>query len=88
MQGTTEFHHQIADALFPQADPVLHDAAALDAPVAMLDPQPTLVQCLVRPLLRQGELLAAWFLGGPEALHLGQRARQKAKILSQPAPCG
>jgi hypothetical protein len=44
----------------------------------MLDPQPTLVQHLVRHVLLQGELLAAWFLGGHEDLHLGQRERQKA----------
>src|SRR6266581_5217181 len=30
VQGTAEFHHQITDTLLPQADPVLHDAAALD----------------------------------------------------------
>jgi hypothetical protein len=47
----------------------------------MLDPQPTLVQRLVRHLLLQGELLAAWFLGGHEDLHLGQCERQKAQIL-------
>jgi len=43
VQGTTEFHHQIADALLPEADPVFDDAAALDATVDMLDPQPTVV---------------------------------------------
>ena len=52
VQGTAEFHHQITDPLLPQADPVLHDAAALDATVDMLNPQPTLVQRLVCPLLR------------------------------------
>src|SRR2546422_6418641 len=26
MQGTTEFHHQIADARLPQPDPVFHNA--------------------------------------------------------------
>src|SRR6266487_3501116 len=30
VQGTTEFHHEIADTLLPQADPVFNDAAALD----------------------------------------------------------
>ncbi len=48
MQGTAEFHHQIADALLPQADPVFHDATALDTAVDMLNPQPTAVQLLVR----------------------------------------
>ena len=59
MQGTAEFHHEIADAVLPQPDPVFDDAAALDAAVDMLDPQPTVVQGLVGPLLFQGELLAA-----------------------------
>jgi hypothetical protein len=59
MQGTAEFHHQIADTLLPQADPVLHNAAALHTAVDMLDPQPTLVERLVRQWLRQRELLAA-----------------------------
>ena len=43
VQGTTELHHQIADALLPQADPVFHNATPLDAAVDMLDPQPPLV---------------------------------------------
>ena len=38
MQGTAEFHHDIADALLPQADPVFDDATALDTAVDMLDP--------------------------------------------------
>ena len=46
VQGTAEFHHQIADARLPQTDPVLHDAAALDTTVDVLDAQPTLVECL------------------------------------------
>jgi hypothetical protein len=51
MQGTAEFHHQIADTRLPQAYPVFHDATALDTAVDVLDPQPTLVQRLVRQLL-------------------------------------
>ena len=81
MQGTAEFHHQITDTLLPQADPVFHDATALHTAVDMLDPQLTLVECLVRPLLLPRELLAAWFLGRHEDLHLGQRERQEAQIL-------
>jgi len=50
----------------------------------MLDPQPTLVQGLVRPLLLQCELLAPGFLGGHEDLHLRERERQEAQILQQP----
>src|SRR4029453_50445 len=51
VQGTTEFHHLITDSLLPQADAVLHDAAALDTTIDMLDAQPPLVERLVRPLL-------------------------------------
>jgi hypothetical protein len=40
MQGTADFHHDITDALPPQADPVFDDATTLDAAVDMLDPQP------------------------------------------------
>jgi len=59
VQGTTDFHHHIADALLPQADPVFDDATALHTAVDMLDPQPTVVQGLVGQLLCQGEVLAA-----------------------------
>jgi hypothetical protein len=88
MQGPTAFHHAIADAGLPPPDPGFHDAAALDAAVDRLDPQPTVVQGLVGPLLFQGAFLAAGFLGRPEALDLGQRKRQKAQLLHQPAPRG
>src|SRR5215468_10921482 len=86
MQGTAEFHYQITDPLLPQADPVLHDAAALDTTVNMLDPQPTLVQLLVRHVLLPRELLAAGLLGWHEDLHLGEREGQEAQILQQPTP--
>ena len=87
MQGTAEFHDQIPDALFPQTEPVLHDAAALDTAVDMLDPQSTLVERLVGSLLLSCQFLAAGFLGRHEDLHLRQRERQEAEILQQPALC-
>ncbi len=81
MQGTTDFHHDIADTLLPQADAVFDNATALDTPVDMLNPQPTAVQRLVGHVLLQRQFLAAGFLGGHEDLHLGQRERQEAQIL-------
>ncbi len=81
MQGTTDFHHEVADALLPQAESVFDDAATLDTAVDMLDPQPTLVQCLVRSVLLRRELLAAGFLGRHEDHHLRERERQEAQIL-------
>ena len=81
MQGATELHHEITDALLPQADAVFHNATTLDAAVDMLDPQPTVVQGLVGPFLLQRQLLAAGFLGRHEDLDLGERKREEAQIL-------
>jgi hypothetical protein len=81
VQGTTNFHHDIADTLLPQADAVFDDATALDTTVDMLNPQPTAVQRLVGHLLRQRQFLAAGFLGRHEDFHLGQREGQEAEIL-------
>src|SRR5215831_16745058 len=84
MQGTAEFHHQITDALLPQADPVFHNATPLDAAVDMLDPEPPLVERLVDQLLLQGQLRTAWLLRRHEDLHLREREGQEAQILQQP----
>src|SRR5215831_7813839 len=86
VQGTAELHHEIADALLPQADPVFHHATPLDAAVDMLDPQPPLVEHLVGPFLLQGELRTAGLLRRHEDLHLRERERQEAQILQQPTP--
>jgi hypothetical protein len=43
VQGAADFHHQIADALLPQADPVFDDPTTLDTTVDMLDAQPAVV---------------------------------------------
>src|SRR6266571_4943306 len=86
VQGTAEFHHQITDSLLPQANPVFHDATALHTTIDMLDPEPTLVQGLVRELLLQRQLLATGLLRRHEDLHLGQRERQETQVLQQPAP--
>src|SRR5262249_53900995 len=79
VQGTAEFHHQIADALLPQADAVLHDATPLDTAVDMLDPESPLVEHLVGQVLLQGELRTAGLLRRHEDLHLRERERQKAQ---------
>ena len=88
VQGTAEFHHEITDTLFPQADPVFDDATALHTPVDMLDPEPARGECLVGPLLLPCQFLASWLLGRHEALNVGQREGQEAQILQQPTPSG
>src|SRR3954451_21212639 len=59
MQATAEFHHQVADAAFPKADPVFGDAASFDAAVDVLDPEPTIMQSLIFSLLLRCQLPAA-----------------------------
>ena len=81
MQGTAEFHHQITNALLPQADPVFHQTTALDTAIDMLDPEPTLVQGLVRQLLLPRQLRAPRFLRRHEDLDLREREREEAQIL-------
>jgi len=49
MQGTTDFHYDIADALLPQAEPIFDDATALHTAVHMLGPQPALGEWALRP---------------------------------------
>src|SRR5262244_1999223 len=73
VQGTTEFHHQIADALLPQTDPVFDDAAALDAAVDVLDAEPPLIEDLVGQLLLQRQLCPAGLLRRHEDLYLRER---------------
>ncbi len=86
MQSTADVHHQSADTLLPQADPVFDHATALHTAVDMLDPETAVVQGLVGHVLRQHQLLAAWLLGWYADLHLGEREGEEAEILSQPAP--
>ena len=88
MQGTTEFHHQIEDALLPQTDPVFDNATALHTAVDMLNPEPSTVQGLVGPLLLLCQLLSSWLLGRHEDCHVGKRKGQEAQILQEPAPGG
>jgi hypothetical protein len=49
----------IADALFPEAEPVFDNATALHAAVDMLDPEPARVEGLVGLLLLSCQRLSA-----------------------------
>ena len=85
MQRTADFHHDITDALSPQADAVFDDATALDTAVDMLDPQSAGVERLVGSLLRPWQVRARWLLPRHEDLHLGKGEGHEAEILQQPA---
>ena len=85
MQGTADFHHDIADTLLPQAYSVCDDTTVFDTAVNMLDP-PAVVQHLVSLFLLQHQLLTAGFLGRYRDLDLGDYARQGAQVLQQSTP--
>jgi hypothetical protein len=57
MQGPADAPHQSADAPLPEAASVFDAATALDTALDMVDPQPTLVERLVRHVLLPRELL-------------------------------
>jgi hypothetical protein len=57
MESTADILHQIADAHLPEAASVFGAATALDTAIDTVDPQPTLVQRLVRHVLLSRECL-------------------------------
>jgi hypothetical protein len=57
MEGTADVPHQIAAAYLPEAAAAFDAATALDTTLDMVDPQPTLVELLVRHVLLPRELL-------------------------------
>jgi len=88
VQGTTEFHHQIADARLPQADPVFHNATTFDAAVDMLDPQPPLVERLVGPFLLQVSSAPRGFFVGMRISTSGSVKDRKPRSCNNPLPAG
>jgi hypothetical protein len=56
-EGTADVPHQIAAAHLPEAASVCDAATAPDTTLAMLDPQPTLVELLGRHVLLPHALL-------------------------------
>ena len=76
MQGTADLHHEIADVLLPQADPVFHNPTPLDAAVDVLDPEPPLVELLVGQVLLQGQPRTAGLLHRHEDFHLGEESME------------
>jgi hypothetical protein len=87
MPRTADLHDQISDPDLPQAADVVDDAAALDAAVDVLDTHAPTGDAPIRGLLRACELPSSRLPGRHADLHPVERARQKAQILEQPAPC-
>ena len=57
MEGIADVPHPSADAYLPEAASVFDAATALDTAMDMIDPQPTLVELLVRHVLLPCALL-------------------------------
>jgi hypothetical protein len=57
MEGTADVPHPSAAAHLPEAAAIFDAATALDTTLDMLDPQPTLVERLVRHVLLPRALL-------------------------------
>ena len=88
VQGTAEFHHEITDALLPQADPVFDDATTLDTAVDMLDPQPTLVERLVGPCCSRVSSWPRGFLVGMRIATWGSVNARKPRSCNNRLPAG
>ena len=84
VQRTAEFHHQIADALLPQADAVFDDTTTLDTAVDMLDAQPAVVQRLIGSLLFPCQL-AVYLHPADKYYRLTRRPSQGQKGLEERA---
>jgi hypothetical protein len=79
MQGTADFHDQVANTRLPQAIGVADDATMLDTAVDVLDTP-------IGGFLGTREDAASRLPGRHDDLHQTQRKRQEAQILEQLTP--
>jgi hypothetical protein len=73
MQGTADFHHQIADARLAEAVGVVDDTTALDATVDVLDTHTTARYAPIGSFLCPCERPAPRLLGGHDDLDVVER---------------
>src|SRR5262245_41430191 len=88
MQGTADFHKQIADACLPQAPGVVDDAAALDAAVDMLDAHAATREAPIRRFLRARESPPPRLLRRHDDFDVVEGERPEAQILEPSAARG
>ena len=88
MEGTTEFHHEIADAVLPQTDPVFHNTTTLHTTVDMLDPEPALVQGLVGRCCSSDSSWPRGFLVGMRISTWGSVNARKPRSCKSRLPAG
>src|SRR5712691_5988873 len=86
MQGTADFHHHVAHAVFPHPDGLFEHAAAFDTAIDMFDAHPSPSNLPVVRFLFWRQLFPARLLRGLDDIHALQRERLKAQVLQQLAP--
>jgi hypothetical protein len=83
MQGTADFHHDIANPGLPHADRLFKHAAAFDTALDMFDAHPSPSDLPIPRFLRSRQLVSTRLLRRLDNLHAIQCERLKAQILQQ-----
>ena len=86
MQSTTDFHHHVANAVFPQPDRLFEHTAALDAALDMVDAHPSPSKLPIPRFLGSCQCFTTRLLRRLEDVHPLQRARLKTQVLQQLTP--
>jgi hypothetical protein len=88
VQGTADFHDQVADARLSEAAGVVDNTAALDAAVDVLDADAATRDASIGGSLAAREGSAAGLAGRHDDLDLVECERQEAEVLEQPTARG
>jgi hypothetical protein len=88
VQGTADFHDQVADASLSEAASVVDDTAALDVPVDVLDADAATREASIGGFLAPREGAAAGLAGWHDDLDLVECERQEAEVLEPPTARG
>ena len=88
MQRTADFHDQIADADLPEAIGVMDDAAALDATVDVLDPDPATGDAPIGPFWARVRARPRGFLVGMMISTWASVKAKKPRSWSNRLPAG
>ena len=89
MQGTADFHHHVAYAVFPHPDRLFFQhTTAFDTAMHMFDTHPASRELPVDRFLCGGQCFSTRLLRRLEALHACQRAPLQAEVLPPRLPAG
>ena len=86
MQGTADFHHHVANPLFPHPDGLFEHAAAFDTAIDLFDAHPSPRYLSIALFLLRRQLLPSRLFRRLDDVHALQRERVKAHVLQQVTP--